>query len=200
MTISDIEKLSFEILAQEYDLSALPELQAEVVARIVHASADPSFIGNTVFSDNFFDKFKQLLTLRPVVITDVRSVSVAITQSDSICALDEPYEILKDKTKSYSSMYSAAHRHGTNNALYVIGCSPTSLFAVLDIAKQWETLPLVVAMPVGFVDAAESKNQLIKTNIPCLTNIGKKGGSAVTAAAVNALFYTARGERRLKRR
>jgi precorrin-8X/cobalt-precorrin-8 methylmutase len=93
----------------------------------------------------------------------------------------------RGETRAALGMRSAAARHPTG-AVVVVGCAPTALDEVLDLATRGEFAPaLVIGLPVGFVGAAESKARLRASGLPAISNIGEKGGSAVAAAAVNAL-------------
>ncbi len=94
-------------------------------------------------------------------------------------------------TRSAAALRLAAERAGPG-ALYVIGCAPTALFELLVLAaEQPELAPaLVIGLPVGFVGAAESKAALRESGLPAVSNVSSKGGSAVAAAALNALIYS----------
>ena len=106
------------------------------------------------------------------------------------CALDEPQPMQSANTaltRAASAMYGLETR--LNSAIVAIGNAPTALLALIDMIDQGRIAPaLVVGMPVGFVQALESKAELIKRRIPFITVEGTRGGSALAAAAVNALL------------
>jgi precorrin-8X/cobalt-precorrin-8 methylmutase len=96
-----------------------------------------------------------------------------------------------EPTRAAAGVRAAAARHPTD-AIVVVGCAPTALDEVVDLAAQCRFEPaLVIGMPVGFVGAAESKARLRASGLPAISNVGEKGGSAVAAAAVNALVRLA---------
>lgn len=97
-------------------------------------------------------------------------------------------------TRAHVAVEKAAHMMG--NGIYVVGNAPTALLHLLDMIKNKAADPaLVVGLPVGFVNAAESKAALMETNVPYISNVGRKGGSNVAASVINALALIA-GERK----
>jgi len=94
-------------------------------------------------------------------------------------------------TRAIMSMQKAAHLH--EGGIYAIGNAPTALLELIRLIKEGEVKPdLIIGMPVGFVSAAESKDELAKvTEVPFITNLGRKGGSTVTVAALNAISILA---------
>lgn len=193
--VSPIERESFAVIKNEADLSAFNSLESEVVARIIHASADFSYAGSVRFSPGAVENGLAALAGGLPVVTDVTMVSAAITARETLCALTTYEGHAEGETRSFSSMTRAAMEYGSD-AIYVVGCSPTSLFALLELQNQISP-PLIIGMPVGFVGAAESKDALIASRLTFIANRGNKGGSAVAAAACNSLIYLAKGERRL---
>lgn len=193
--VSSIERESFTFIEVKADLSAFTSLESEVVARIIHASADFSYAKSVHFSPNAIESGIAALTEGAPVVTDVTMVSAAITGLPTVCALTAFEEREAGRTRSFTSMTRAAMEYGSD-AIYVVGCSPTSLFALLELENQISP-PLIIGMPVGFVGAAESKDALISSQFPFISNRGNKGGSAVAGAACNSLIYLAKGERRL---
>ncbi len=122
-------------------------------------------------------------------MTDVRMVAVGITAHEAMCFVSDPRaRELSDKlgiTRSAAGFRLAAEEVGPG-AVWVVGNAPTALFELLDLGAD---PALVVGLPVGFVGAAESKEELLRSGLPAVANRGPKGGSAVATAALNALVY-----------
>lgn len=192
---SEIEIESFAIIASEIDLSTHPADEAEVIARVIHATADFEFAKSMKFSTGAVSLLSKAILEGLPIVTDVQMVRVASSIPETLCALDFPFSHQGSKTKSYSAMSHAIELYG-EDAIYVIGNAPTALFALLEKSVKLADLK-VVAMPVGFVGAAEAKLQLSSSKLCFITNVGRKGGSAATSAAVNALGLLTQGELRL---
>jgi precorrin isomerase len=125
------------------------------------------------------------------ILCDVEMVRCGIRGATSECHLGGADEAGGARTRAALGMRAAAARHATG-AIVVVGCAPTALVEVLDLVRAGAFEPaVVVGMPVGFVGAAESKDRLRASGVPAITNTGEKGGSAVAAAAVNALIRLA---------
>lgn len=190
-TIHPIEVESYRILESRIDLSHLPPLSRAVVSRIIHASADLEYAETTVVDEVALDRAVDALRAGAPVITDVEMVGAGITGVASECFLSEA-RADGDLTRSATAMRLAVERY-PSGALFVVGCAPTALFELLRL----DTHPaLVIGMPVGFVGAAESKQALRESGLPAVSNVGEKGGSAVAAAALNALVRIASTEER----
>ena len=186
MTVHPIEAESYRILAERVDLSYLAPDPRAVVARVIHASADLEFATTMVVSEEAVAAGVAALREGAPVVTDVEMVRHGLTDVEAHCyladAVAEP-----GVTRSAAAMRIAAARH-PDGAVVVVGCAPTALAEVVALAAAGRFRPaLVVGLPVGFVGAAESKEALRASGLPAVTNMGEKGGSAVAAAAVNAL-------------
>ncbi len=125
------------------------------------------------------------------VVADVAMVAAGITRRAALCRITDPRAaaLAADAgiTRSAAALRLAAEEAGPG-AVYVVGCAPTALFELIERAETYEPL-LVLGLPVGFVGATESKQALRVSGLPAVTNISGKGGSAVAAAALNALLY-----------
>jgi precorrin-8X/cobalt-precorrin-8 methylmutase len=192
---NDIETLSFKLIQKEVNLSGFDLYEREVVARVVHASAEPSYVEEMSFSQDvvrdMVASFKDMDQVR--IVTDVTSLSHLIYSDATVSAFELPYALLANQTRSYAAMRHAAQVFGDKDTIYVIGCAPTALEALLDLAAESKFSPLIVAMPVGFVGAYESKTRLVKEGRRYITNLSRRGGTAVTAGAVNAVIKMAKG-------
>mgnify|MGYP000571896644 CR=1 FL=1 len=188
--IHPIEAESYRILAERVDLSAFGPVAAAVVARVIHASADLEYATTMVVDEAAVEAGVAALTGGAPVLVDVEMARHGITGVDAHCFLPDR---ATGTTRSAAGMAAAAAAHPAG-ALVVVGCAPTALEEVVNLYDAGVFRPaLVIGMPVGFVGAAESKERLRASGLPAVSNIGEKGGSAVAAAALNALVRLARG-------
>jgi len=186
----DIEAESFRILAERVDLSAFGPLVRAVVARVIHASADVDYACTMRADEAAVAAGVAALRSGAPVIVDVEMVSRGIRGPDVHCHLGSG-DAGQGLTRSAAGMREAAALH-PEGAVVVVGCAPTALVEVLRLAAEDGFAPaLVVGLPVGFVGAAESKAALRASGLPAVSNVGEKGGSAVAAAAVNAMWRVA---------
>lgn len=190
--IHPIETESYRILETRVDLSHLGPGPRAVVERVIHASADPEYARSTVVDAAAVDAGVRALRAGAPVLCDVEMVRSGIRGVATECFLaDAPATEERHGTRAARGMRAAALAH-PNGAVVVVGCAPTALGVVVDLAAQGRFEPaLVIGMPVGFVGAAESKARLRASGLPAISNVGEKGGSAVAAAAVNALVRLA---------
>ena len=117
--------------------------------------------------------------------------------NDVICNISEPsiIEAAKEAGKTRAQMSMRIAKEDINGGIVVVGNAPTALLEVMEMIREGITkTALVVGIPVGFVSAVESKDELAKMNIPFITNQGRKGGSSSAAAIVNALYKLLRQE------
>jgi precorrin-8X/cobalt-precorrin-8 methylmutase len=188
-----IETESYRILRGLVDLSHLGPLSRAVAERVIHASADPDYSGSLILDEAALENGISALRRGEPVVTDVGMVAAGITGRQTLCFVSDPRaQALSEKlgiTRSAAGFRIAAEEVG-NGALWVVGNAPTALFEMLglDVAPS-----LVIGLPVGFVGAAESKSALVASGLPAVANRGPKGGSAVAAAALNALIYYEEG-------
>jgi precorrin-8X/cobalt-precorrin-8 methylmutase len=192
-TVHAIETESYRILNARADLSALAPLTRAVVERVVHASADLDYVDDLRTDEVALAQGLAALRAGRPVVADVEMVAAGITRRDRsgplVCRISDPAAagIAAEAgiTRSAAAARLAFEQVGPD-AVWVIGCAPTALFELL----QLDARPaLVIGLPVGFVGAAESKDALRRSGLPALTNVSEKGGSAVAAAALNALLY-----------
>ena len=184
---NDIEAESFAIIAESVDLQYLSRPEREVAARIIHACADPSILPTLVFAPGVISAAVIALKQKHRIITDVEMVKNAIYTSDAICYLSEISQRSEGKTRTQLGIEKAALEFG-QGAIFVIGCAPTALFSILDLHERGLISPTaVIALPVGFVGSSQAKEALSCSTIPHITNRGVRGGSAMTAAAFNAI-------------
>ncbi|WUH94142.1 precorrin-8X methylmutase [Streptomyces sp. NBC_00433] len=184
-TVHPIEQESFRILRSRLDTSGLPRLHRAVLERVIHSSADLAYADDLVADEAELAAAHAALHAGAPVVADVAMVAAGITGRRAVCRLGDAVAG-PGLTRSAHAVRLAYEQVGPG-ALWVIGCAPTALeeLLVLDAAPA-----LVIGLPVGFVGAAESKAHLRASGLPSVSNISEKGGSAVAAAALNALLYT----------
>ena len=188
--VHPIEEASYRILEERVDLSGWAPGARDVVARMVHATADESFAETARIGDRAVDAAVAALTSGAAVVCDARMVMAGLPSvAGAVCLLAEVKEAPPGDTRSAAAIRLAAERY-PDGALWVIGNAPTALFALLELHAQGKVRPAaVVGLPVGYVGAAESKAALWDGPLQSLaiTNTGVRGGSPAAAGAVNAL-------------
>ncbi len=182
--VHPIEQQSFAVLRSRVDLSHLTPLVRAVTERVVHASADLGYVDDLVCDEAALQSGCEALLAGAPVVADVQMVAAGITAREVVCRLG-PARAEQGRTRSAAAVRLAFSEVGPG-AVWVVGCAPTALseLILLDVQPA-----LVVGLPVGFVGAAESKAALRASGLPQVSNISEKGGSAVAAAALNALLY-----------
>jgi precorrin-8X/cobalt-precorrin-8 methylmutase len=189
-----------EIIEREIGSHPYNDVEWLIVRRVIHATADFDFAGKNkiVFHKDAITSGISALKNNCNIIVDVNGVIGGLNKQNPkdfgnniICNISDSdlAERAKqeNKTRAQISMRVAALE--MNGGIVVIGNAPTALFEVLKMIREGVTLPaLVVGIPVGFVSAAESKEDLQTVNVPFITNIGRKGGSSCAASVVNALY------------
>jgi precorrin-8X/cobalt-precorrin-8 methylmutase len=193
--VHPIEAASYRILAERVDLSAWPPGARDVVARMIHATADESFAATARIGEQAVESAVAALAAGAPVVCDARMVLAGIPSvAGAVCFLDRVPEAPPGDTRSAAAIRLAAEGH-PDGALWVVGNAPTALFALLDLHASGAVRPAaVVGLPVGYVGAAESKAALWAGELRPLavTNTGPRGGSPAAAGAVNALARLAR--------
>ena len=188
-----IETESYRILRGMVDLSNLGPLSRAVAERVIHASADPDYAESLVLEEAALESGISALRHGVPVVTDVGMVAAGITGRQTLCLVSDPRaQALSEQlgiTRSAAGFRVAAEEVG-KGAVWIVGNAPTALFELLGLDVDPD---LVIGLPVGFVGAAESKDALVASGLPAVANRGPKGGSAVAAAAVNALIYYEEG-------
>jgi precorrin-8X/cobalt-precorrin-8 methylmutase len=188
--IHPIEAESYRILRSRIDLSHLPPLSRAVAERVIHATADLSFGDSLILAEDALERGREALLAGAQVYCDARMAAVGITSRTPAMPITDPRvpALARDErlTRSAAAMRLAA-AEALPGGVWVVGNAPTALAEL--VARPPAEPALIVGLPVGFVGAAEAKAALAASELPCLTNAGERGGSAVAAAAVNALIY-----------
>ncbi|USG64534.1 precorrin-8X methylmutase [Brevibacillus ruminantium] len=197
----EIEEKSFQIITEELGEHPFTEEQYPVVQRVIHASADFDLGRSLVFHPDAVKAGIQAIRSGKIVVADVQMVQVGISKNRIEKFGGEVKVYISDKdvmeeakrlntTRAIISIRKAIKE--AEGGIFAIGNAPTALLELIRLVKEGEAKPgLIIGMPVGFVSAAESKEELAKLDIPFITNIGRKGGSPVTVAALNAISLMA---------
>lgn len=190
---SIIEAESYRLLAERVDLSRYGPRAAAVVARVIHASADLEYASTMSVDDAAVDAGVSALRAGAPLLADVEMVRHGITGATVVCGLSEVDAAGATPTRTAAGLRAAARRHPAGSVV-VVGCAPTALEEVLRLHSEEGFSPaLVIGLPVGFVGAADAKRRLRSSGLASISNTGDKGGSAVAAAAANALIRMAGG-------
>jgi precorrin-8X/cobalt-precorrin-8 methylmutase len=201
----EIEAESFRIIDAEIGPHDWPAAEWSLVRRAIHTSADFDYARTMVISADAVDRGIRALRAGRGIVTDTTMALAGINKGllerfaiPAACFVADP-EISAAAprlgiTRSILAMRKAASDPG--NGIFVVGNAPTALFELLRLIREEGLRPdLVVGLPVGFVGAAESKEELLREApnnlVPLVTNRGRKGGSNVAAAVVNALLRLA---------
>lgn len=203
MKPEEIETESFRIIDAEAGDHGWPEAEWQIVRRAIHTSADFEYVQSLVLSGDVIEKAVAALRSGAGIVTDTNMALSGISKPRLIplgctvsCHVADP-DVAEQATNEGVTRSIAAMRKGVanpQNRIFVIGNAPTALFELLRLVETGQAEPaLIIGLPVGFVGAEESKNALasIARDIPFITNIGRKGGSNVAAAVVNALAILA---------
>ncbi|WP_448625683.1 precorrin-8X methylmutase [Geodermatophilus sp. URMC 64] len=191
-----IYRRSFATIRAEADLAGLPEDVARVAVRMIHACGQVDLVADLAFSPSVVARAREALDAGAPVLCDAEMVASGITRrrlpkdNDVVCTLhDERTPALAaalGTTRTAAALELWRDRLG--GAVVAIGNAPTALFHLLEMVEAGAPRPAaVLGIPVGFVGAVESKEALAASDLPFLVVRGRRGGSAMTAAAVNAI-------------
>lgn len=193
-----IYERSFAIIRAETDLSRFSSAEADVAVRMVHACGVVEAARHFEFSPGFVEAARSALKAGAPIFCDAEMVAHGVTRArlsagnDVICTLRDSRtpELAKQFGNTRSAAALQLWLDRLEGSVVAIGNAPTALFYLLELLRDGAPKPAaVIGMPVGFVGAAESKDALAENNlgIPYAVVRGRMGGSAMTAAAVNAL-------------
>ena len=195
-----IENESMEIIEREVGSHGYNDMEWPIVRRIIHATADFDFAGENkiVFHKDAITSGINVLKNGCSIIADVNGVIGGLNKQNPkdfgnnlICNISDPdlAERAKQENKTRAQMSMRIAASEMNGGILVIGNAPTALLEVIKMIREGVTKPaLVIGIPVGFVSAEESKEELQTVGVPFITNTGRKGGSSCAASIVNALF------------
>ena len=195
----DIEKKSFEIITEILGDKVLDEENADIIKRVIHTSADFDYADNLYFSEHATKTFVEAIKNGAHIVTDTQMAKSGINKKLLAKYGGEVHCFISDE-----DVHKAAKKRGVTRAIismekactldkpviFAIGNAPTALIKVKELIDEGKINPVgVIGVPVGFVNVITSKEGIIDSNIPCIVARGRKGGSNVAAAIVNALIY-----------
>ena len=195
----DIEKKSFEIIGEILGDRKLDPENELVIKRAIHTSADLDYADNLVFSDHAVSIGIEALRNGCDIVTDTNMAKAGINKSVLSRLGGEVHCFMADEdvakeakergvTRAIVSMEKAARLE--KPCIFAIGNAPTALIAINDLMKEGRLKPaLIVGVPVGFVNVVESKEIIIASDAPYIVARGRKGGSNIAAAIINAMLY-----------
>ena len=196
-----IEERSFEIISEELDKLGIKIAKENelVVKRVIHASADFDYAKNLVFSDGAVKIALDALRNGCDIVTDTQMAKAGINKTILSSLGGEVHCFMSDEdvsrqakeeglTRAVISMRKAATL--TKPCIFALGNAPTALIEVKRLIDENKLKPvLVIGVPVGFVNVIESKELMLESSVPYIIALGRKGGSNVAAAIINALIY-----------
>ena len=198
-----IETESFRIIDSEVGPHAYSAQQWPVVRRMIHTTADFELAELTRFAPGVIDRAVTALRGGPRIFCDTNMVRSGVNKSrlaklggQIVCHVTDP-QVARDARAAGLTRSTFALRKGVAEGctIFLIGNAPTALFELLRLVEAGEVRPdLVVGVPVGFVGAAEAKAALLVSDLPYIALTGRKGGSAIAAAILNALMLLAEQE------
>ncbi len=194
----DIERKSFEIIGEEMGHHNFSERELEIIKRVIHTTADFEYKNLVYIREDAIDEALAIFKKGTTIYTDTNMALSGINKkaleklnSRVICYVnqEEVAQIAKERgiTRSMAAVEKAVE---DGAEFFVFGNAPTALFRLKELIEEGKTnAKFIIGAPIGFVGAAESKEEIEKLDIPMITVRGRKGGSSVAAAIVNALMY-----------
>lgn len=195
---------SFEMIQDEIDqidpnFQFNSPIEEAIIKRAIHTTADFDYLKNLKFHGDAIEKIAHVMMNHGTIITDTTMALAGINKRklDAIgchyhCYIRDPetFALAKEQqiTRSMAAIEIAAKV--PTEKVFVIGNAPTALYKILEMVKENQLdLEAVIGVPVGFVEAAESKQALYESDIPAIVALGRKGGSNLAAALTNAILY-----------
>ncbi len=198
MLPEEIEKRSFELIEAELK-TELDPVYKPIIKRVIHTTADFDYADNLCFSPGVAQKAIDAIKNGACIVTDTNMGKAGINKKSLARFGGEVYCFMADEdvavkarklgvTRAAVGMDKAAELD--KRLIFAIGNAPTALIRLYELAQSGKIKPeLIIGVPVGFVNAAEAKELILETEIPCIVARGRKGGSNVAASICNALLY-----------
>ena len=193
---AEIYRQSFATIRAEADLSGMPEDVARVAVRMIHACGQVDLVEDIAWSPAVVERARAAMDAGAPVLCDVQMVASGVTRrrlpkdNDVVCTLNDPRTpaLAADLGTTRTAAAIELWRDRLDGAVVAIGNAPTALFHLLEMVAAGGPRPAaVLGIPVGFIGAAESKDALAASDLDFIVVRGRRGGSAITAAAVNAI-------------
>ena len=196
---ADIEARSFEIIRSELP-HPVPEDLAPVIIRAIHTSADFEYADSLCFSEGVMDIARKALKNGATIVTDTNMALAGINRGAleklgcrKICFMADPEVAAAAKKNGFTRAAASVDKAASINGplIYAVGNAPTALIRLYEKISSGEMKPdLIIGVPVGFVNVVQAKDLIMTAGVPYIVARGRKGGSNVAAAIVNALMYT----------
>jgi len=196
---AEIYRQSFATIRAEAHLAGLPADVAQVAVRMIHACGQVDLVADLAFSPAVVQRARDALNAGAPILCDAQMVASGVTRrrlpndNDVVCTLNDPRTPALAAERGTTRTAAALELWGDRleGAVVAIGNAPTALFHLLEMVTAGAPRPAaVLGIPVGFIGAAESKDALAASDLEFLVVRGRRGGSAITAAAVNAIAST----------
>lgn len=198
---SEIEKRSFEIITKELEAmgKAIPDEEAPVTKRVIHTSADFDYADTLTYSENAIKIAREMIKKGAHIVTDTNMAMAGINKKrlatyggevHCFMADESVAKVAKERgvTRATVSMERAAELNVP--IIFAIGNAPTALISLYEMMEKGIYRPeFVIGVPVGFVNVVAAKELFLQSDVPYIINRGRKGGSNIAAAIVNALVY-----------
>ena len=195
----EIEKRSFEILSGILGDREFPPLHEKIIKRVIHTTADFEYADMLKISPGAVDSGISAIKSGCNIVTDTKMAAAGINKKslgrfggEVICYMDDEKtaETAKARNMTRASICMETSCGNPKNAVYAVGNAPTALIRLYELIMEGKASPaLVVGVPVGFVNVVESKELFKKCGVPYIISDGRKGGSNVAAAIINAILY-----------
>lgn len=195
----EIEARSFEIITEELGTRKLEEAYAPIIKRVIHTTADFDYADNLVFSPNVLEAVREAFQKKACIVTDTQMARAGINKRALQQLGMESYNFISDEdvaeqariqgtTRSAASVDKAASLNLP--LILAVGNAPTALVRIYELVQEGKLKPeLIIGAPVGFVNVVQAKEMILELPVPHIVARGRKGGSNVAAAIVNALLY-----------
>ena len=199
---AEIEKESFHIITAELGDRIFDPAQAPIIKRVIHTTADFGFADTLYFSPNVVSLTNEAIRSGATIITDTQMAWSGINKSaaekfgcKTVCYMSDPDVAAEAKTRGVTRAFVSMEKASKlgENVIFAIGNAPTALICLRKLIDGGYRPKLIIGAPVGFVNVIPSKELIMETDIPCIVARGRKGGSTVAAAIVNALLYSRTG-------
>lgn len=194
----DIEDKSFKIIGEEMGEHNFSDRELQIVKRVIHTTADFQYKDLIYIREDAIDSALEILKKGTTIYTDTNMAASGINKAalkklnskvECFVGREDVAKTAKERgiTRSMAAVEKAVDE---GVEFFVFGNAPTALFKLIELTKMGKANPkFIIGAPVGFVGAAESKEEIEKLKVPMITIRGRKGGSGIAASIVNALMY-----------
>lgn len=198
---SEIEKRSFEIISEELSKMgiSIPEEQEPITKRVIHTSADFDYASTMTYSDGAIARAKELIKNGAHIVTDTNMALSGINKKKlaeyggQVHCFMADEDVAKEATERQVTRATVSMERAAAldvPVIFAIGNAPTALIQLHEMMESGKFTPeFVIGVPVGFVNVVAAKELFLNSNVPFIINKGRKGGSNIAAAIVNAILY-----------